>query len=309
MTPPLITIVTPCMNRADFVREAIESVLMQNYPNYEHIIVDGGSTDGTLDILRSYQHLKVVSEQDQGIFDALNKGIKMAHGEIIGWLNTDDLFTENVFQTVVEAFQGAPEALAVAGGADKFVEENGIRRVTRTHTAFREDKDFWDRIVETPVTNAWFFRPAIFQKVGYFNIKYRLVADRDFFIRATLAGIRAVPIFKNLYHYRQHFGSATLSEDPRIPGRAVRLVDLLSEALEMLETYLDRRDFPPGARKAARRLHSEQAAQYALVGLYHKEFKHAWEAALAGWRYDLIWPFYFARRTVRRTIKEIRHEV
>jgi glycosyltransferase involved in cell wall biosynthesis len=309
MTSPLISIVTPCMNRAEFVREAVDSVLSQNYPNFEHIIVDGGSTDGTLDILRSYPHLKVVSEPDQGIFDALNKGIKMAHGDIIGWLNTDDFFAENIFRAVVETFQSAPEALAVAGGADKFVEENGTRRVTRTHIAFREDKDFWDRIVESPVTNAWFFRPAIFQKVGYFNIKYRLTADRDFFIRATLAGVRAVPIFQNLYHYRQHFGSATLSEDPRIPDRASRLVDLLSEALVMLEVYLDRKDFPPVARKAARRLHSEQAAQYALVGLYHREFKHAWEAISAGWRYDPTWPFYFARRAIRRSIKEARHEV
>jgi glycosyltransferase involved in cell wall biosynthesis len=80
-------------------------VLKQNYPNFEHIIIDGGSTDGTVEILKQYPHLKWISEPDEGQSDALNKGFKMAEGDIIGWLNADDYYTENVFFKVAEVFK------------------------------------------------------------------------------------------------------------------------------------------------------------------------------------------------------------
>ena len=82
----------PCLNRVNLIREAIESVLAQDYPNFEHIVIDGGSTDGTLDVLREYRHLKLISEPDNGLYDAVNKGIRLAQGELIGWLNSDDVY-------------------------------------------------------------------------------------------------------------------------------------------------------------------------------------------------------------------------
>ena len=89
---PLVSVVTPSFNQAAFIEETIQSVLKQDYPHIEHIVVDGGSTDGTVDILQRYPHLRWISEPDCGQSDALNKGFAMARGEILGWLNSDDTY-------------------------------------------------------------------------------------------------------------------------------------------------------------------------------------------------------------------------
>src|ERR1051325_2927905 len=117
-----LSIITPCLNRAQNVESAIQSVLTQGYADVEHIIVDGGSTDGTLEILTRYPHLKVLSEKDHGMYEALNKGFDLASGEIVGFLNTDDLYADNVFPCAIECF--TDESIdAVSGKAQIFKEE------------------------------------------------------------------------------------------------------------------------------------------------------------------------------------------
>ena len=86
-----LSIITPTLNRAHFLEEAIESVRAQDFPDCEHLIVDGGSTDGTLEMLARHPHLRVVSEPDRGLYDALNKGLRLGSGEIVGLLNSDDI--------------------------------------------------------------------------------------------------------------------------------------------------------------------------------------------------------------------------
>ena len=103
-----ISIVTPTFNSAPTLRETIESVLAQDYENWEHIVMDGGSTDGTVDILRSYPHLQWVSEKDKGHYHAMNKGIERATGDVIVILNGDDCYREGALSKVAEAFQKNP---------------------------------------------------------------------------------------------------------------------------------------------------------------------------------------------------------
>src|SRR3989449_3034661 len=102
--PPKISIVTPTFNGIATLRETIQSVLAQDYKNWEHIVIDGGSTDGTLDVLRSYNHLQWVSEKDEGHYHAMNKGIQMSTGDIVNILNADDCFRPGAFRAVTEAF-------------------------------------------------------------------------------------------------------------------------------------------------------------------------------------------------------------
>src|SRR5689334_8323683 len=97
MPDPLLSIITPCLNRSTYIADAVESVLKQDYHNFEHVIMDGGSTDPTLSILGRYPHLQVFSEKDQGMYHALNKGIAKVRGEVIALLNSDDVYEPGIF--------------------------------------------------------------------------------------------------------------------------------------------------------------------------------------------------------------------
>jgi glycosyltransferase involved in cell wall biosynthesis len=308
MTKPEISVITPCLNQEAYIRDAIESALRQDFPAFEHIVVDGGSTDGTLRTLSLFPHLRVVSEPDHGMYDAINKGLRMAKGEIIGLLNADDLYATDAFRLIAETLVRQPEALAICGGSDTFagrLEDECI--VTRVPPV--DDRDFWQRMVDSPVTNAWFFRPAIFAQVGSFNASYRFIADRELFIRVAIAGIRPIPIYQTLYHYRQHSGSATISaEDSRTPKRGFQRIAVLTEDLQMLESFLDQRGIPPKARRAVRKSHSERAYRLTATAFYHHLHRQAAQAAGRGIRYDTLWPVIFLSMAARRLLKEFSAE-
>ena len=113
--PPKISIVTPTFNSIHTLRETIESVIAQDYKNWEHIVVDGGSSDGTLDLLRNYKHIQWISEKDRGHYHAMNKGIERASSEIIAILNGDDCYREGALREVAAAFTQHPAWDALFG--------------------------------------------------------------------------------------------------------------------------------------------------------------------------------------------------
>jgi glycosyltransferase involved in cell wall biosynthesis len=127
-----ISVITPSFNSGKFIEAAINSVLKQNYPHYEHIIIDGGSTDGTLSILKKYPHLKWVSEPDNGQVDAMNKGFARSKGQIIVYLNADDFFDDDVFSTVINTFKRDATAEIVVGYL-KILYDNNSEIITGTH--------------------------------------------------------------------------------------------------------------------------------------------------------------------------------
>src|SRR5215213_8585775 len=106
---PKISVITACYNSAHTIRETIESVLKQNYSHLEHIVIDGGSTDATLGIIKEHPHVILASEKDEGVYDAMNKGIRRATGEIVVMLNSDDCFCEGVLAKVGLAFAENPD--------------------------------------------------------------------------------------------------------------------------------------------------------------------------------------------------------
>jgi len=124
---PKISYVTPVFNQVEFIERTILSVINQDYPNFEYIIVDGGSTDGTLDIIKKYESslCKWISEPDAGMYDALNKGFKLTSGEIMGWINGDDILFPGAFFNMRRLFHDLPEINWIQG-LNIFIDLNGM---------------------------------------------------------------------------------------------------------------------------------------------------------------------------------------
>lgn len=180
---PFISIVTPSLNQAAYIEQNIKSVLNQNYPNFEHIIIDGGSTDGTIDILGKYDHLIWVSEKDNGQSQAINKGIKRARGEIIGWLNSDDCYEPDAFYTVAEELSRAKGKYVVFGDCHT-IDEKGAR-IGYIKGKLPHPKDwlkYWQKDYRIPSASVFFYKD-VFGRVGYLDENIQYVMDDDYFLR------------------------------------------------------------------------------------------------------------------------------
>ena len=281
-----ISIVTPCFNRVRFIAEAIESVLRQDYPRFEHIVVDGGSTDGTLDVLRRYGHLRVVSEADRGVYDALNKGLRMARGEIIGHLNSDDLYEVGVFPELARGFATHPELDAIYGGAGVFEDppDGGRRTLAEYVTSANAAQALRAITLGIPIINARFYRRRVYDGIGLYDDSYRIAADREFLLRAEAAGLRALHLARRVYWYRQHSGSLTICEAS--PHRH----ETLTEYLRIAEGYLGRAGVSSDMRRTCRAWHRREAAEGIILSLREKRFLGAIRYWLQGWRQDGWWP-------------------
>ncbi len=209
-----LTIVTPCLNAAAFVAEAIESVESQLPDDGQHLVIDGASTDGTLEILEGYPHLTVISHEDDGLYHALNEGIERAEGEIIGFLNTDDTYPPGTIDAVLAAFEETPDLEALCGHAETV--EDG-RRIQ--YRRLKSKRGWWppELMFGAPCLNARFFRTDFVKRVGPFSPRYRLAADREWLLSAARALRRAGHLDRPTITYRVHPGSATLA-----PGAAAR---------------------------------------------------------------------------------------
>ena len=239
---PLISIITPSLNRADMIATAIESVLVQGYSQFEHIIVDGGSTDGTLDVLKKYPHLHLLSGKDQGVYDALNKGIAVAHGEIIGQLNTDDYYETGVFSSISRIFIENKALEAVSAGAQVYENQpDGQQKVLASYPGIQPSELLYRATIGVPVFNGWFFRKDLFEKAGNYSLNYSIAADRDFLIRCALRSIPYQSLDAIIYHYRQHPGSLTITDSRE------RRVKYIYEAFNIANSYLNQ-PIPDGPR-------------------------------------------------------------
>jgi glycosyltransferase involved in cell wall biosynthesis len=265
-----ISIITPCLNRVHDVERCIRSVLRQAYPNVEHIVVDGGSTDGTLDVLARYPHLQVISEKDNGMYDALNKGLSIATGDIIGFINTDDLYAENVFLPVMEHFRDKTID-AVSGKAQIFKQDiNG--KVT---TLLELSPPSADKIVETAIIgstifNAWFYRKSIVERAGGFDVRYKISGDADLILRLGLSGMKYLALESVHYLYRQHEDSLTFDLD------ASKLLKIFKDHSLFIKKHMASAELPEKAKALLNVLHTNTclalAHQYEVEGRNLRSF-------------------------------------
>jgi glycosyltransferase involved in cell wall biosynthesis len=190
---PLVSIVTPSFNQARFLETTIRSVLEQSYPNLEYIIVDGGSTDGSREIIERYADRLAwwVSERDQGQTDAINKGFARARGEILAWLNSDDTYQPQAIADAVAFLQARPEVGMVYGDAN-LIDESGlvIGKFPARQTDYRRLKRGYVHIPQ----QAAFFRASIWRQVGPLDPTFYFAMDYDLWVRiARLALVQYEP--------------------------------------------------------------------------------------------------------------------
>lgn len=291
----MISIITPCLNCSQYVTGAVESVLNQDASNVEHIIIDGGSTDGTLELLARYLHLRIVKESDRGLYDALNKGLGVAEGDIIGLLNADDYYEPNVFASIAEFFAQNPDLDAVIGGARVFREQNGREETLAIHPPSTISQLAERLTLGVPAINAWYFRRRIFEKLKDFDLHYHVASDREFLIRFFLEGYQVGAYDGILYHYRQHPKSLTFSEDFHRRQR------FKLEDLEIAEVYASRLQL----RKACLEWHLLLTLNMVADALYRGNIPFALKMTRRGWRQNPFWPFFFLSNAFRGVFRNL----
>lgn len=243
-----ISLVTPCYNAAPFIAETIESVLAQDIPGLEYFVLDGGSKDGTPEIIRRYEAQLAgwVSEPDSGQTNAINRGLARTTGSVLGFLNADDVLQPGALRAVLDAFDRNPDTELAVGEVEWI--DAASRPVGTKHAGSIADlgealdiyRVWWGQrqFVQPEV----FFRRSLWERVGSFDESYHLAFDYDYWVRCFRAGARVAKVPKTLVHFRLHDGQKssaaeeaaneiraivrkTLDTDPPIPRGLRRRIE------------------------------------------------------------------------------------
>lgn len=272
---PIVSIITPSYNQGRFIRETIESVLTQDYDPIEYIIIDGGSTDQSLEIIQEYgSRLTYLSEKDHGQSNAINKGFKMAKGSIVAWLNSDDVYEPGSVSKAVEEFQ-KNDRLGLLYGDGYIIDENSRKLKAFEYTQefdYWKLVNFWDYIMQP----AAFFRKDALQKAGYLDEGLHYCMDWDLWIK--LAAVSEVKYLPQLLACSREYADTKTST-----GGEERLLEI-----EKLLKKYSKKDRPMGI------------ASYRASTFYMKHSHDLWPIRkFAGWYLTYRHKWLNARMPVR----------
>jgi tetratricopeptide (TPR) repeat protein len=271
----LVSIITPSFNQAKYLEDTIQSVLNQDYPNLEYIIVDGASTDGSVDIIRKHENQLAwwISEKDNGQAEAINKGLSHATGEIVAWLNSDDTYLPGTLSAVVKTFEENPD-VALAYGNMLAVDENGgIINILRYSQLSLEDLLCFQIIGQPAV----FFRRAALEKAGHLDPTYHFLLDHHLWLRIAMLG--------RILHVDQTWAAARFHAEAKNRARAA---EFGQEAFRILDwAHQTQPLLAPVLAKVGRRAH---ASAYRFDARYLLDGGQPWPALMAWMRALLIHP-------------------
>ncbi|NJM46916.1 MAG: glycosyltransferase [Alkalinema sp. RU_4_3] len=208
----MLSIITPVYNSGDFIASCIQNVIDQDCPDIEHVIVDGGSTDGTVDLIRSYAdrypHIRWISEKDKGQSDAMNKGIANAKGEILGILNADDYYESSVLNRIVQLFQGLPNPSFLAGNCNIWDDKDALVDVNKpSHLGLEQLLQGWCVHPFPYNPSAYFYHASLHELAGLFDVDEHFSMDLEFILRAVQVS--------NVYYHDQIWGNFRIHQDTK----------------------------------------------------------------------------------------------
>jgi glycosyltransferase involved in cell wall biosynthesis len=263
---PVVSVVTPCLNQEKFIAETIRSVLLQGYPELEYIIIDGGSTDGSVEVIKEYEPWLTywISEPDRGQSHAVNKGWKRAHGEILGWVNSDDTYNPGALGYAAGTLQHNPAVSMV------YSDMNYIDVSSKVIYRLRSQPyDFHKLLLDNYVTQSTvFLRREVLDRVGLLDERYRLIMDHELWLRIGRA---------NKVAYLPGAVLANLRIYPETTSNRFR-VDRYIEALRLLDTVFSDQTVPETARQVRRKE-------------YGRCYMHLASALVAKERYSEVLPW------------------
>ena len=269
--PIRLTLVTSVLNGMPFLPEALDSVEAGPGTAVELLVIDAGSTDGTLDFLRTRPGLRLMVKEGLPLYDAWNLAVREARGEVIGFLNADDLLGPGACAAVVAAFDRDPALDVLCGRAKVF---RGPVANSRTVAIYADERiiglDLDSLVFGAPIINAKFFRRSLFGRIAAFDPGYAVAADRAFLLKLLLhGGVRWALTDHLLYQYRAHPGSKTLSRS------AESRMTIAVDHLRLAESLLADPDCPQAARKALQALRARETLAAGATALRSRQWSRA----------------------------------
>jgi len=212
---PLLSIITPVYNCEKLIESCMKSVVDQTCPHAEHIIVDGSSSDGTIEIVKRYAeqhpHIRWISEKDQGQSDAMNKGIQLAHGAILGIVNADDYYEPNVFNRVLDIFSSLPEPSLIVGNCNIWDNDGKLKYINKPAKLKFKDLLVDHNINPMPMNpSAYFYHKSLHEIIGLYDVTDHYAMDIDFILKAVPKA-RVIYINETWGNHRYIKGSKTLT--------------------------------------------------------------------------------------------------
>lgn len=261
------SIIITTLDRKDMALAAIDSVRAQNFPHTEIIVADGGSRDGTVEVLSGAPDVEVLPGPDGGVYDAWNKSIARAKGDVVALLNSDDHYPPGTLSAIAAAFAEHPDAEAVCGRAELENEEGNV--VIFDDDAEKALKSPATALLGACVINARFFRRNSMIRVGRFDLAYRYVSDRDWLVRWSEARMTTATVPDLVYCYRQHETSLTFDADRR------HAAAIYAELLALARRWRGDIGASRAARAAAAQLEGQCVGRMFLSKLRQRQFGEA----------------------------------
>jgi glycosyltransferase involved in cell wall biosynthesis len=280
----LISIITPTFNAGSTLDETLGSVRQQLRHDTEHLLMDAGSIDRTLDVAKEYPYLIVRSESDRGIYDGMNKGAGLARGEWLLFLQGDDWLPEKTLEAYRRAIAENPDAEMICGNCEAVRESDGIwSPVWSVNDPDSKKMTVRNIALGEPMINARLFRREVFLQRGGFSLEYSLASDRDFLLSAAKAGVRQQEIQIPTYRYRWHSRSSTMTEGNSLSSKLRQENLLIAQRYQQLLSGSD--------KDAIRNWRAKIAVEHAMNAMENRDLKSFGEACRHGLKSHAYWGF------------------